>query len=109
VMHSRRRRVLSVHHWTDAVSFTTTRHQGLRFIERSLHDDWTQGEGGKAAAAATAFECEPRGPPRVLSIKVPGGPFTSKLQCIQPGDTIMVGRKPTGTLLIDHLLPGKRL
>jgi ferredoxin--NADP+ reductase len=40
---------------------------------------------------------------------VPGGPFTSKLQGIQAGDTIMVGRKPTGTLLIDHLLPGKRL
>ena len=25
------------------------------------------------------------------------------------GDTIIVGRKPTGTLLIDYLLPGKRL
>ena len=28
---------------------------------------------------------------------------------MQPGDAIVVGRKPTGTLLIDHLLPGKRL
>jgi ferredoxin/flavodoxin---NADP+ reductase len=25
------------------------------------------------------------------------------------GDTIVVGRKPTGTLLIDYLLPGRRL
>src|SRR5690606_14231219 len=44
-----------------------------------------------------------------LSIKVPGGPLTSKLQHIKPGDTIIVGRKPTGTLLIDYLRPGKRL
>ena len=44
-----------------------------------------------------------------LSIKVEEGPLTSKLQHIQVGDTIIVGRKPTGTLLIDYLLPGKRL
>ncbi len=44
-----------------------------------------------------------------LSIKVPDGPLTSRLQHIQPGDKIVVGRKPTGTLLVDYLLPGKRL
>jgi ferredoxin--NADP+ reductase len=44
-----------------------------------------------------------------LSIKVQDGPLTSRLQHIQPGDTIIVGRKPTGTLLIDYLTPGKRL
>ena len=44
-----------------------------------------------------------------LSIKVAEGPLTSRLQHIQVGDTIIVGRKPTGTLVIDYLLPGKRL
>ena len=44
-----------------------------------------------------------------LSIKVPDGPLTSRLQHISVGDTIIVGRKPTGTLLIDYLLPGKNL
>jgi ferredoxin--NADP+ reductase len=44
-----------------------------------------------------------------LSIKVQEGPLTSRLQHIQVGDTVIVGRKPTGTLLIDYLLPGKRL
>ena len=44
-----------------------------------------------------------------LSIKVPDGPLTSRLQNIQVGDNIIVGKKPTGTLLIDYLLPGKRL
>ena len=43
------------------------------------------------------------------SIKVPDGPLTSRLQHIKPGDPILVGRKPTGTLVLDHLLPGKRL
>jgi len=40
---------------------------------------------------------------------VPDGPLTSRLQHIQPGDSVIVGHKPTGTLLIDYLLPGKRL
>jgi ferredoxin--NADP+ reductase len=44
-----------------------------------------------------------------LSIKVPDGPLTSRLQHIQVGDKIIVGKKPTGTLLIDYLLPGKTL
>jgi ferredoxin--NADP+ reductase len=44
-----------------------------------------------------------------LSIKVPDGPLTSVLQNIQVGDKIIVGKKPTGTLLIDYLLPGKNL
>jgi len=44
-----------------------------------------------------------------LSIKVQDGPLTSRLQHIQVGDKIVVGKKPTGTLLIDYLLPGKNL
>jgi ferredoxin/flavodoxin---NADP+ reductase len=43
------------------------------------------------------------------SIKVPGGPLTEHLQKIQVGDTILMRRKPTGTLVNDALLPGKRL
>ena len=44
-----------------------------------------------------------------LSIKVQDGPLTYKLQHIKVGDKIVVGKKPTGTLLIDYLLPGKNL
>ncbi len=43
------------------------------------------------------------------SIKVPDGPLTRHLQKIQPGDTIIMRRKPTGTLVHDALLPGSRL
>lgn len=44
-----------------------------------------------------------------LSIKVPDGPLTSHLKKIVPGDTVLLGKKPTGTLVADALLPGKRL
>ncbi len=43
------------------------------------------------------------------SIKVPDGPLTSRLQQIKEGDTILLGKKPVGTLVLDALLPGKRL
>ena len=44
-----------------------------------------------------------------FSIKVPDGPLTSRLQKIREGDTILIGRKATGTLITDNLIPGKRL
>jgi len=44
-----------------------------------------------------------------LSIKVEDGPLTSRLQKIQPGDQVYLGRKPVGTLVCDALLPGSRL
>ena len=43
------------------------------------------------------------------SIKVPNGPLTQHLQNIKAGDTILMRRKPTGTLVNDALLPGRRL
>ena len=104
-------RVLSVHHWTDRLfSFTTTRHKALRFSNGHFTMIGLRGEGGKPLMRAYSIaSANYEDHLEFLSIKVPEGPFTSKLQNIQPGDTIIVGRKPTGTLLIDHLLPGKRL
>ena len=104
-------RVLTVHHWTDRLfSFTTTRDPSLRFSNGHFTMIGLRTEGGKpllrAYSIASANYEEHL---EFLSIKVPDGPLTSRLQHIQPGDTIVVGRKPTGTLLIDYLLPGKRL
>jgi len=104
-------RVLTVHHWTDRLfSFTTTRDQGLRFSNGHFTMIGLRNEAGKpllrAYSIASANYEEHL---EFLSIKVPNGPLTSKLQHIQVGDTIVVGRKPTGTLLIDYLLPAKNL
>ena len=104
-------RVLSVHHWTDRLfSFTTTRDQALRFSNGHFTMIGLRGDQGKpllrAYSIASANYEEHL---EFLSIKVPDGPLTSRLQHIQVGDTIVVGRKPTGTLLIDYLLNGKNL
>ena len=104
-------RVLSVHHWTDRLfSFTTTRDASLRFSNGHFTMIGLRKEDGKpllrAYSIASANYEEHL---EFLSIKVQDGPLTSRLQHIQVGDTIIVGRKPTGTLLIDYLLPAKRL
>ena len=103
-------RVLTVHHWTDSLfSFTTTRDPSLRFSNGHFTmiglrlDDKPLLRAYSIASANYEEHLE------FLSIKVPDGPLTSRLQHIKPGDTVVVGRKPTGTLLIDYLLPGKRL
>jgi ferredoxin--NADP+ reductase len=44
-----------------------------------------------------------------FSIKVPDGPLTSRLEKIEPGDSVLLGTKAVGTLVLDALTPGKRL
>lgn len=44
-----------------------------------------------------------------FSICVPEGALTSRVLDIQPGDPVLIGRKPTGTLLIHDLHPGRNL
>jgi ferredoxin--NADP+ reductase len=103
--------VLSVHHWTDRLfSFTTTRDPALRFSNGHFTMIGLRQPGGKpllrAYSIASANYEEHL---EFLSIKVQDGPLTSQLQHIKVGDKIVVGKKPTGTLLIDYLLPGKNL
>jgi ferredoxin/flavodoxin---NADP+ reductase len=103
--------VLTVHHWTDRLfSFTTTRDQALRFSNGHFTMIGLKTETGKPLLRAYSIvSANYEENLEFLSIKVPDGPLTSRLQHIKPGDKIIVGRKPTGTLLIDYLLPGKNL
>jgi len=103
--------VLSVHHWTDRLfSFTTTRDETLRFSNGHFTMIGLRGENGKPLLRAYSIvSANYENHLEFLSIKVQDGPLTSKLQHIKVGDQIVVGKKPTGTLLIDYLLPGKNL
>ena len=102
--------VLSVHHWTDKLfSFKTTRDPGLRFSNGHFTMIGLKTDTKPLLRAYSIASANYEESLEFLSIKVPNGPLTSKLQYIQPGDTVMIGRKPTGTLLIDYLKPGKRL
>ncbi|PWW47011.1 ferredoxin--NADP reductase [Melaminivora alkalimesophila] len=103
-------RVLSVHHWTDRLfSFTTTRDTALRFSNGHFTMIGLKVDGKPLLRAYSIVSANYEEHLEFLSIKVPDGPLTSRLQHIQVGDTIVVGKKPTGTLLIDYLLPAKRL
>ena len=102
--------VLSVHHWTDRLfSFTTTRDMGLRFSNGHFTMIGLTVNHKPLLRAYSIVSPNYEEHLEFLSIKVPDGPLTSRLQHIQVGDSIIVGRKPTGTLLIDYLLPGKNL
>ena len=102
--------VLSVHHWTDRLfSFTTTRDPALRFSNGHFTMIGLKVAGKPLLRAYSIVSANYEEHLEFLSIKVPDGPLTSRLQHIQVGDSIIVGKKPTGTLLIDYLLPGKRL
>jgi ferredoxin--NADP+ reductase len=102
--------VLTVHHWTDRLfSFTTTRDQALRFSNGHFTMIGLRVNEKPLLRAYSIVSPNYEEHLEFLSIKVPDGPLTSRLQHIQVGDKIVVGRKPTGTLLIDYLLPGKNL
>jgi ferredoxin--NADP+ reductase len=107
--------VLDVRHWTDAYfSFTTTRDDGFRFDNGQFvmigleipQDDGSTKPLMRAYSIASANWEEQL---EFFSIKVQNGPLTSRLQHIKPGDTILIGRKPTGTLLISDVHPGRNL
>jgi ferredoxin--NADP+ reductase len=103
-------RVLSVHHWNDTLfSFTTTRDPSLRFRNGHFVMLGLEVDGRPLLRAFSLVSANYDEHLEFYSIKVPDGPLTSRLQHIKPGDPILVSRKPTGTLLLDHLLPGKRL
>ena len=103
-------KVLSVHHWTDRLfSFITTRDQSMRFSNGHFTMIGLRVENKPLLRAYSIASANYEDHLEFLSIKVEDGPLTSRLRHIQVGDTIIVGRKPTGTLVIDYLLPGKRL
>lgn len=103
-------KVLDVHHWTDRLfTFKTTRDASLRFSNGHFTMIGLKVNNKPLVRAYSIVSANYEDHLEFLSIKVPEGPLTSRLQHIQPGDSIIVGRKPTGTLLIDYLLPGKRL
>jgi ferredoxin--NADP+ reductase len=102
--------VLSVHHWNDTLfSFTTTRDAALRFHNGHFVMIGLNVEGKPLMRAYSIASANYEEELEFLSIKVPNGPLTSRLQHLKVGDAILVGRKPVGTLVIDDLLPGENL
>ena len=105
-----REKVLSVRHWTDDLfSFTATRDSGFRFLNGQFAMIGLEIDGRPLLRAYSMASANHEEALEFFSIKVADGPLTSRLQKIKEGDTILVGRKATGTLITDNLIPGKRL
>src|SRR3954464_6521771 len=105
-----REKVLSVRHWTDTLfSFTATRNSGFRFQNGQFAMIGLEVDGRPLLRAYSMASANHEESLEFFSIKVADGPLTSKLQKIREGDTILVGRKATGTLVADNLIPGRRL
>jgi ferredoxin--NADP+ reductase len=102
--------VLDVRHWTDAYfSFTTTRDDGFRFDNGQFVMIGLEVGGRPLLRAYSIASANWEEQLEFFSIKVEDGPLTSRLQHVRPGDSILIGRKPTGTLLISDLHPGRNL
>jgi ferredoxin--NADP+ reductase len=103
-------RVVSVHHWTDRLfSFRTTRDPSFRFRSGQFIMMGVEVQGRPLLRAYSLASANWEDELEFFSIKVPDGPLTSRLQHLTVGDNVLVGRKPTGTLLLDNLREGRNL
>lgn len=104
-------RVLSVQHWNDSLfSFTTTRDEALRFDNGQFVMIGLSNDDGKPLLRAYSIvSANYQEHLEFFSIKVADGPLTSRLQHLAVGDEVLVSRKPTGTLLISDVHPGRNL
>lgn len=102
--------VIDVHHWNDSLfSFRTTRGPGLRFESGHFIMIGMEIEGRPLMRAYSIASAHYEEHLEFFSIKVQNGPLTSRLQHLKPGDPLLVSHKPTGTLVLNDLKPGKNL
>jgi ferredoxin--NADP+ reductase len=105
-----RETVTKVHHWNDTLfSFNTTRNQGLRFKNGHFTMIGLEIDNKPLLRAYSIASANYEDEMEFFSIKVQDGPLTKHLQNLKVGDEILVGTKPVGTLIADHLIPGKNL
>jgi ferredoxin--NADP+ reductase len=102
--------VTSVHHWNDTLfSFTTTRDPGFRYKNGFFTMIGLEVENKPLVRAYSMVSANHEDQLEFFSIKVQDGALTSRLQHLKVGDRILVGAKPTGTLVAENLLAGKNL
>lgn len=102
--------VLAVHHWTDELfTLRVTRPASFRFRSGEFAMLGLMVEGRPLLRAYSMASPSWDDGLDFFSIKVPDGPLTSRLQHVAVGDRLLLGRKPTGTLVLDALTPGRRL
>jgi ferredoxin--NADP+ reductase len=105
-----REEVTNVRHWAESLfSFTTTRTSGFRFRNGQFTMIGLEIAGCPLLRAYSMASANHEEHLEFFSIKVPDGPLTSRLQHLRVNDSILVNGKPTGTLILDNLMPGRNL
>jgi len=103
-------KLIELHHWSDKLfSFRTTREAGLRFENGQFVMLGLQVGDRKIVRAYSIASANYEEHLEFYSIKVPHGALTSRLQHVTAGSPILISSKPTGTLVLRDLRPGKRL
>ena len=99
-----------IQHWNDRLfSIGTERKSSFRFENGHFTMLGLEGEKKPIMRAYSIASPDYEDHLEFLSIKVPDGALTSKLQHIQPGDTVLLGQKPVGSLVLSDLRPGRTL
>ncbi len=102
--------VIDVRHWNDSLfSFRTTRDSGFRFDSGQFVMIGLENGARPLMRAYSIASASWEEHLEFFSIKVPDGPLTSRLRHLKPGDPLIVTRKPTGTLVLNNLKPGRHL
>lgn len=102
--------VLEVKHWNDTLfSFKTTRSEALKFENGHFVMIGLEVDGKPLTRAYSIASANYEEHLEFLSIKVPDGALTSRLQHLQVNDKVLISKKPVGTLVIDDLKPAKNL
>jgi ferredoxin/flavodoxin---NADP+ reductase len=102
--------VTQVKHYTDRLfRFRMTRPAGFRFRSGEFAMIGLVVDGKPIYRAYSIASPSWDEELEFFSIKVPDGPLTQHLQSIKVGDQVLMRKKPTGTLVLDALTPGKRL
>ena len=97
-------KVTEIHHWTDKTfSFKTTRDMSFRFKNGEFAMIGLEIDGKPLLRAYSVVSPNHEDHLEFLSIKVPNGPLTEKLQNVQIGEEVIVNPKCTGSLVIDYL------
>ena len=101
-----------VRHWTDGLfSFAIDRPEDFRFRSGEFVMIGLPGEEGAKPILRAYSIASPSWSDELefFSIAVADGPLTSRLVHIQAGDKVLLGKKPTGTLVLDALKSGRNL
>ncbi|KPK40355.1 MAG: ferredoxin-NADP reductase [Gammaproteobacteria bacterium SG8_47] len=102
--------VTAVHPWSERIfSFRTTRPAGFEFQNGEFVMLGLRPEGKLIPRAYSIVSTNADEQLEFLSIQVPDGPLTSRLARVSEGSPIWINTKTTGSLTLEHVLPGRNL